>query len=42
MKNHMIRVAVAALLVCAAAGTAYADTTIVNNVTLTADADWSI
>ena len=40
MKKNVIRVAVAALLVCAAMVTAYADTTIANNITLTADADW--
>ena len=31
---------IAALMVCAAMVTAYADTTIANNITLTADADW--
>jgi len=40
MKKNVIRVAVAALLVCAAMVTAHADTTIANNITLTADADW--
>ena len=40
MKKNVIRVAVAALPVCAAMVTAYADTTIANNITLTADADW--
>ncbi len=40
MKKNVFRVAVAALPVCAAIVTAYADTTIANNITLTADADW--
>ena len=40
MKKNVIRVAVAALSVCAAMVTAYADTTIANSITLTADADW--
>jgi len=40
MKKNVIRVAVAALPVCAAMVTAYADTTIANSITLTADADW--
>ena len=40
MKKNVIRVAVAALPVCAAMVTAHADTTIANNITLTADADW--
>ncbi len=40
MKTNAIRVAVAALLVCVAMVTAYADTTIAGNITLTADADW--
>ncbi len=40
MKKNVFRVAVAALPVCAAMVTAYADTTISENFTLTADADW--
>ena len=40
MKKNVFRVAVAALLVCVAMVTAYADTTIANSITLTADADW--
>ena len=40
MKKNVFRVAEAALLVCAATAAAYADTTIANNITLTADADW--
>ena len=39
-KKNVFRVAVAALPVCAAMVTAYADTTIAENITLNADTDW--